>query len=249
MATPTDLVKVIAATTGEDEATVAQHDRNLVIAGLRAKHGRGPSTYKPTARDGAVLLTSVRGSHRVRDGVATIRRYLQTQEHRAHWAQHYPADKQGGMGPANVWEQYGIPELAALPPEHTFIDALTVLITLATEGRLNSELQYYGAQDLSCVRIMLFWPQTHARISMHSWRDPRDEKSHKSVQADYQSNEPPPAWIKECRQPLPEEIAGQSGIKPQSDRWSETNALPLLYIGALLAGKIDELPKIKGDCT
>ena len=43
MASPGDLVKVIAATTGEDEATITQHDRNLLIAGLRTKGGRGRS--------------------------------------------------------------------------------------------------------------------------------------------------------------------------------------------------------------
>lgn len=241
MATPGELVKVIAATTGEDEATVAQHDRNLVIAGLRSKSGRGRSAAKVTTRDAAHLLTSVLGSHRVRDGVETVRRYLQTQEHHAHWHQHYP-DKLQGMGKANVWEEYGIPEMAALPRNHTFIDALTTLITLASEGRLVRELKGFFPRD--SIKIIVTWPRTHARISMHHFLH-RDD--HKSVQADYGSNAAPLAWMKDTTGKVPPPVESAT-VNPRLDRWTETNAMPLLYIGALLAGKLDELPKInQGD--
>lgn len=236
MATPGELVKVIAATTGEDEATVTQHDRNLVIAGLRPKHGRGRNSYKVTARDAAILLTSVLGSHRVRDGVNTVRRYLQTQEHHAHWHQHWP-DKTQGMGKPNVYENYNIPELAALPLDHTFIDALTVLITLAAEGRLIQHLgKFFPFENL---KVFVTWPRTHARISMHYFNQKGDSGS---VQADYGSNEPPSPWMKgETKEP-PKEPAH---VNPRLHRYCETHAMPFLYIGALLAGKLDELPKIE----
>jgi hypothetical protein len=241
MATPGELVKVIADTLGEDEATVTQYDRNLLIAGLRSKGGRGRSAAKSTARDAAHVLTSVLGSYRVKDGVDTVRRYLQTQEHHSHWHQHYP-DKPGGMGKPNVWENCGIPELAMLPRDHNFIDALTVLITLASEGRLIRELgNFYPYESL---RIGFSWPQTHARISMQSFRNKDD---HWSVQADYQPNNPPPEWMKDMTKPLPK---GDGTVRPQVSRWFETLALPVICIGALLAGKIDEMPKIEqGDCT
>ena len=242
MATPGELVKVIAATLGEDEATVTQHDRNLLIAGLRTKGGRGRSAAKVTAHDAARLLTSVLGSHRVRDGVDTVRRYLQTQEHHAHWHQHHP-DELRGMGKPNVWEDYGIPELASLPREHTFIDALAVLITLASEGRLIKELGDF--HPFEGIKIIVTSPRTHARISMHVFRHKDD---HKSVQADYGSNEPPSEWMKDkTGKVLPPPT--RATVNPRLDRWVEMNAMPLLYIGALLAGKIDELPKIEGECT
>jgi hypothetical protein len=240
MATPGELVKLIAAATGDDVATVVQHDRNLAIAGLRTMGGRGRSAAKVTARDAAHVLTSVLGSHRVKDAVDTVRRYLQTQEHHAHWHQHYP-DKLQGMGKANVWEDYGIPELAALPREHSFIDALTALITLAAEGRLIRELDDF--HPLDGIKIIVTSPRTHARISMRCFRN-RDD--YKSVQADYGSNEPPPEWIKDLKKPPPDDVlARRSWDNPKLDRWTEMNALPILYIGALLAGKLGEMPPLK----
>jgi hypothetical protein len=239
MATPGELVKVIAATTGEDEATVTQHDRNLVVAGLRSKGGRGPSAAKVTPRDAAHILTAILGSPRVKDSVYTVRRYMQTQEHRAHWHQHYPDDVRG-IGSANVWENYGIRELAELPPDHTFIDAFTLLLTLAAEGRLVRELGDFYALD--SIKILLTSPSTHARISMSYIHSKGD---YKSVQADYGSNESPPEWTKDKRQPTEDEIRAYSAPQPPRLRRStEMNALPIIYVGALLAGKLDQLPKL-----
>lgn len=245
MATPGELVKVIAATLGEDEATVTQHDRNLLLAGLRSKGGRGRSAAKVTARDAANLLTSVLGSHRVKDGVAAVQRYIKTQEHRAHWAQYWPADKQNGMGPANVWEHYGIPELAALKGDHTFIDVLTVLIDLATEGRLIPQMRaFQGHVSFDDLRITLTWPRTHARIHMNRWRSEQDSKS---VQANYHSSDPPPDWLVDLKKMPPREKP--TTTSPRLDRWVETNAMPLLYVGALLAGELNELPPIAKDAS
>jgi hypothetical protein len=239
MASPGELVKVIAAATGEDEATVVQYDRDLHSAGLRTKGGRGRSAAKVTARDAAHILTATIGSHRVKDGVDVVQRYLRSQEHHAHWHQHHP-DKLQGMGKANVWEDYGIPELAALPRDHTFIDALTVLITLASEGRLIRELG--DMFPFNGISIIVKSPGTHARISMHVFRHKDD---HKSVQADYGSNEKPPRWVKDMTKIPKKVLAPSKTVAPKLERWSEMNAMPIIYIGALLAGKIDDLPKIK----
>jgi hypothetical protein len=236
MATPGELVRVIAAVLREDEATVTQHDRNLLIAGLRTKGGRGRSAAKVTPRDAANVLTSVLGSHRVRDGVATVRRYLQTQEHHAHWHHHHP-DKLRGMGIANVWEQCGISELAALPREHTFIDVLVVLITLASEGRLLKALgDFY---PLDSIRIIVTWPRTYAQISMQTSRIKGDDR--KSVQANYGIEPPPPENKTKVVPPLRNRMT----IKPGLDRQAGINAMPIIYIGALLAGRLDDLPEIE----
>ena len=129
--------------------------------------------------------------------------------------------------------------MAALPLDHSFIDALTVLITLAAEGKLVKQLgDFYPFENL---RVIVMWPRTHARISMHYFRHKGDSGS---VQADYGSNEPPSAWMKDTtgKMPPPRQPAT---VNPKLDRWTETHAMPFLYIGALLAGKLAELPKIE----
>ncbi|HEY8066251.1 MAG TPA: hypothetical protein VIF40_16225 [Methylosinus sp.] len=222
MATPGELVKVIAASTGEDEATVAQHDRNLVMAGLRSKGGRGRSAANVKPRDAAHILTAILGSPRVKDSVETVERYTLTQEHHAYWHEHYP-DKLQGMGKANVWEDYGIPELAKLPPDHSFVDALSVIIAIAAEGKLKNELSGYWS--LENIKIIVTSPSTYARISI-SYFQHKDQNA--SVQADYRPNDLPADWVK------------NKGLR----RSTEMNALPIIYIGALLAGRLDELPKL-----
>lgn len=239
MATPGELVKVIAAATGEDEATVAQHDRNLVVAGLRTKGGRGRSAAKVSARDAAVLLTAVLGSHRVKDSVETVQRYIETQEHHAHWHQHYP-DKLQGMGKANVWEDFGVPELAALPLAHSFIDAMEVLITLAADGKL---IRHFGKPlSFSPLRIFVTSPGTHARITISQMGE---AYKHKSVQADYQTNEMPPEWMRDTSKTIPDEhreVAAKE--RPKLKRMTEMEHVPILYVGALLAGELHQLPPI-----
>ena len=56
MASPGELVRTIAEVLGIPEATVTVLDRNLVVAGLRTKRGRGPSAAEVTTLDGARLL-------------------------------------------------------------------------------------------------------------------------------------------------------------------------------------------------
>jgi hypothetical protein len=106
MATPGALVRVLAGALGVPKATVAQHDRNLLVAGLRSKRGRGWAAPVVTARDVAQLVTAILGSHKVMDSVATVRRYNRTRPKLA---------------------ELGIDELAALPREHSFVDALEAL--------------------------------------------------------------------------------------------------------------------------
>lgn len=56
MASPGELVRTIAEVLGIAEATVTVLDRNLVVAGLRTKRGRGPSAAEVTTLDGVRLL-------------------------------------------------------------------------------------------------------------------------------------------------------------------------------------------------
>jgi hypothetical protein len=51
IATPGELVRVLASVLGMPEATVVVHDRNLLNVGLRSKKGRGRGAPSITARE------------------------------------------------------------------------------------------------------------------------------------------------------------------------------------------------------
>src|ERR1035437_2530914 len=76
--TPGQLVNAVAIALNVPVETIVQHDRNLVVAGLRTKGGRGHSAPKVTPLDAARLVTAVLGSVRIVDSVATVRLFEQT---------------------------------------------------------------------------------------------------------------------------------------------------------------------------
>lgn len=217
MASPGELVKLIAACTGEDEPTVSVHDRNLVIAGLRSKSGRGRSAAKVTARDAACILTALLGSAKVRDSVDTVHRYEASQEAEAREIGHHK------------WAEFVIPEMAALPLSHSFVDALEALIQITAEHRL------FGLRHL---HIHVRSPATHARITMACERGSEKGLSH--IQTNYGPSGPPPAWMLDKTLPVPATPAEAPRLK----RWVEMSKTPVLYIGALLANELHLLPPL-----
>src|ERR1700730_6814059 len=62
VASPGELVRKVSELLGLAEPTIVLHDRNLVVAGLRSKSGRGTSAARMTARDAAHLLVAVLAS-------------------------------------------------------------------------------------------------------------------------------------------------------------------------------------------
>jgi hypothetical protein len=113
---------------GAPEATVIQHDRNLVAAGLRSKGGRGLSAAQVTSRDAANLLIAICGSSpfgaSVKETVTTYHRYAPLKAFR-------------GTRPGNfsrVKSQF--PTLGLLPEGHSFRDALAALIDSIAAGEL-----------------------------------------------------------------------------------------------------------------
>ena len=78
VASPGELVRKFSELLGIAERTIVLHDRNLVVAGLRSKSGRGNSAARMTARDAAHLLVAVLGSSHVKDSAETVRRYKET---------------------------------------------------------------------------------------------------------------------------------------------------------------------------
>jgi len=123
VATPGDLVRSLATVTALPEATVAVHDRHLRAAGLRRSGGRGRSAARVGPRDAAVLLVSVLAGGNIVGTGETIRRYVTTRPQRQESNSPLPRD-------------IGIPELASLSPDHSFIDAVEALISAAATGSL-----------------------------------------------------------------------------------------------------------------
>jgi hypothetical protein len=121
--TPGELVQVMGKVLGIPEATVAVHDRYLRAAGLRSKAGRGRGAARVTARDAARLLTAILGSGEVRHAVHSVKRYSETCPQR--WA-----------STKKLFSKIGIAELAALPTDHSFVDALEAMLGSAATGSL-----------------------------------------------------------------------------------------------------------------
>lgn len=217
MATPGELVKAVAKATGTPEPTVTQHDRNIFIAGLRTKGGRGPSAPKVTPRDAAHLLTALLGSERVQDSVETVLRYSDTVESHSWRAKTYPKD----------YKPLDVPPFDTLPEDHSFIDALERLIELAMSDAYE---ELFGREPLYC-QIFVTWPHTHARITLSpDWRTAA--KSRGGAQADYgrytgYAGGRPPKKPKERHGPI--------------ERSAHILATPVRYIGALLGNRLDKV--------
>jgi hypothetical protein len=130
VASPGQLVCKVSELLGISEATIVQHDRNLVVAGLRSKSGRGPSAARMTARDAAHLLVAVLGSHHLKDSVRSVRGYRETRlsEYMSTGYQHS-----------------SIAALTSLPPDHSYVDAVEALVAAAADGSLGRAM--YDAID------------------------------------------------------------------------------------------------------
>lgn len=123
MASPGELVATLAEAVGLPRATLVSHDRLLRDAGLRSKNGRGRGAPKVTPRDAAHLLTALLASAEVKDSVHSVRRYAESRARR-------------NAGRTAGFERLGIPELAALPADSSFLDALESLIAAIAHGSL-----------------------------------------------------------------------------------------------------------------
>src|SRR5438067_4151117 len=106
VASPGELVWKLSELLAIPEPTIVQYDRNLVVAGLRSKSGRGPSAARMTPRDAARLLVAILGSDRVKNSAQTAQRYNETRLHKATSA---------------GYEHSGIAALINLQPDHSFV--------------------------------------------------------------------------------------------------------------------------------
>ena len=124
VASPGELVRKFSELFGIAEPTIVVHDRNLVVAGLRSKSGRGNSAARMTARDAAHLLVAILGSSHVKDSAETVRRYRETRLHAIEYG----------------YDNCPIAALRNLPPDHSFVDAIEALVTAAIDGSLETAL-------------------------------------------------------------------------------------------------------------
>jgi len=132
MATPADLARAFADALIMPITSVAWHDRMLHEANLRTKAGRGRGSAQLTARDAAVLLTSILASPQPKEAAQTIALFVATRPDRQRSSKKFFA-------------QAGLSELARLPADHSFIDALEALFLSGMSGDLAAWLAKHRA--------------------------------------------------------------------------------------------------------
>jgi hypothetical protein len=146
--TPGQLVKAVAIALDVPEETVTQHDRNLVVAGLRTKGGRGPSSPDVTTMDAARLLIAILASSRTKDSVDVVHRYEQvrlTRPFNELIFKTFPEDFKDYKEPSE-------PSIAALPRDHNIIEAVAALIEAANAPMTNKDeyLARFGPLTVRC---------------------------------------------------------------------------------------------------
>jgi hypothetical protein len=128
MATPGELVHVVAKALGIPEATVVQYDRNLVAAGLRTKGGRGRSAAQVTSSDAANLFLAIGGAPIAGASVKETRKTCAR----------YGALRAWGTRPSFSRVKSRYPTLAKLPDRHLFKEAIAALIDSIAAGEFGS---------------------------------------------------------------------------------------------------------------
>jgi hypothetical protein len=154
MATPGELVEIMAEAAGFPAKTLVVHDRNLVVAGLRTKGGRGRSAPKVNARDAAHLLVAMLASREVRDSVAAVKRYSKAYPHPSSTNSRYASS--------------GIAELTHLPAKHSFVDAVEALFKAVCSGGLADavKLKTRHVAVPGLVQVGAMWPETLGDIRL-----------------------------------------------------------------------------------
>ncbi len=130
MASPGELVRVMAEVLGVPKAAVVQHDRNLLLAGKRSKGGRGRSAARVTVSDAANLLIPVAAASLIKDTVEA-------------WADYFTLPPDNSDSEKLSWH-VPLAKLQALSPTHSFGDAVVALIGAARDGSLQ---QFWESQS------------------------------------------------------------------------------------------------------
>jgi hypothetical protein len=150
MATPAQLLNVIASTTGVPLPTLVDIDRRLVTAGLRRKAGRGRSAVQMSTLDAARLLTVLLGSSQANTSVEALERYFH--------AYHDKVRLEAAVRNADCLE-----DLVGLPAKHSFVDALETVIFSTSSGSLAPLMN--GTRPAR-IEIFAFTGATRGRIRL-----------------------------------------------------------------------------------
>jgi hypothetical protein len=174
MASPGEMVRTVAEVLGVAEATVTVHDRNLVIAGLRKKGGRGRSAAKMTPLDTANLLIGVAASSMVRDTVEIVNDYANLFSKGGERSIQKDDGQSFEYNAPPTWNLWGfpIPALQKLREKHTFRDALVALIEASADGTLleaeaklrADSFAQDGIADSCRIQVILWGPSPQAAI-------------------------------------------------------------------------------------
>ena len=124
MASPGQLVQVMADVLGLSKATVTQYDRVLAENGLRTRRGRGRSAAKVSSRDAACLLIALAASPIANEAPSICKHFCSLK-----WFQQED-------DPRSSFSKLGVTALGVLPDEHCFGTALSALIEAAGRDEL-----------------------------------------------------------------------------------------------------------------
>jgi hypothetical protein len=160
--TPSQLVKAVSVALDVPEETVAQHDRNLLVAGLRTKSGRGRSAPRVITLDAARLLVATLASFRTKDSVATLKQFEQAIFEPPEQPQHISfAGTKLRVGGDLDDAAHVDTAILRLPQNHNIIDALAAIIDDASQPivDLQSHLKRFSNLGVSCS-----YPSGRAKI-------------------------------------------------------------------------------------
>jgi hypothetical protein len=214
MATPGELMEVIGQSLGIPVASITGYDRHLADAGLRTKIGRGRHVAAVTAADAANLIVAILGGGQVKDAVATVQRYKQTEPHAA-------TSTKGGF------VKLGVTTLTALPEEHSFVDAIEALIVAVTGGSLPSVPK--SRQTTAIIEVAALTPGTVGDIRLSGIGG-------KSANVRYALPHPFSGKSKATRKEI-ESWQARIKVQPQSDleQFRKISERTIIAVGRLLA--------------
>lgn len=174
--TPGQLVKAVSLALNVPAETVVQHDRNLVLAGLRTKGGRGRSAPEVIPLDAARLFVATLASIKVRNSDEVVLAFEKTEFSApmsdADFAAQYP---QAGPLPKffevlHSTEKFSDPAVMGLGPQHNFVEAIASLIAEASSP-INDCEQYL--ERFAPIWILCEWPWASANISHWGFKGSR----------------------------------------------------------------------------
>ena len=124
MASPGELVQLMADILGTSKASVVQYDRTLSEHGLRSRGGRGTSAARVNSRDAANLLI----------GLAASSVFGLLAKDAARTCKIYGSLSEAPQRSSGKFSSLGLPILDNLPEGHCFAEALSALIDAAGKG-------------------------------------------------------------------------------------------------------------------